>query len=56
MSIAREEQMSINCQWLIDKIDEIHDCLCPDELGTWQQRAEQAVRAAQRVVTPTRQA
>lgn len=44
----RADQLSVNCQWLIDKIDRIHQALCPRQFGTWQQRAEQAVEAAER--------
>jgi hypothetical protein len=43
----RAEQLALNCRWLIEKIDIIHSCLCPGQNGTWQQRAEQAVIAAQ---------
>ena len=45
----RSDQLGINCRWLIDKIDRIHRILCPDQCGTWQQRAEQAVEAAERL-------
>lgn len=40
------EQMSRNVKWLIEQIDTIHNNLCPDHHGTWQQRAEQAVLAS----------
>lgn len=42
----RAEQLSKNCRWLINQIDQIHMALCPGELGTWQDRARQAVAAA----------
>lgn len=42
----RVEQLSRNCKWLIGQIDQIHAALCPGELGTWQDRAKQAVAAA----------
>ena len=45
----RADQLGINYTWLIDKIDRIHAALCPDAMGTWQQRAEQAVKAAERL-------
>lgn len=45
----RADQLGINCRWLIDKIDRIHQALCPGQCGTWQQRAEQAVEAAERI-------
>jgi hypothetical protein len=45
----RADQLGINCRWLIDKVDRIHRALCPDQCGTWQQRAEQAVEAAQAI-------
>ena len=43
----RADQLGVNCMWLIDKIDRIHAALCPGRSGTWQQRAEQAVEAAE---------
>ena len=43
----RAEQLSLNCRWLIDKIDKIFYAICrPDQIGTWQQRAEIAVLEA----------
>lgn len=47
----RLKQMEINCQWLIDITDRIHDALCPDQCGTWQERAKQAVEAAERLAS-----
>ena len=44
------EQMGINVQWLIERIDNIHKMLCPSQFGTWQQRAEQAELAAAQFV------
>ena len=43
----RADQLGLNCSWLIDKIDRIHAAMCPGQHGTWQQRAEQAVKAAE---------
>lgn len=43
----RVDQLALNCKWLVDKIDRIHAALCPGQHGTWQQRAEQAVKAAE---------
>lgn len=43
------DQMNANCRWLIGQIDRIHDALCPEKNGTWQQRAQQAVEAAEEV-------
>ena len=43
-----KEQQDINVRWLVAQIDRIHNALCPDQMGTWQQRAEQAVAAAER--------
>jgi hypothetical protein len=45
----RAEQLGINCRWLIEKIDRIHRALCRGQYGTWQQRVEQAVEAAERL-------
>lgn len=49
MQKMRIKQLEINCKWLTDKMDIIHSCLCsgPRQNGTWQQRAEHAVKAAQ---------
>ena len=33
-------QLDLNCKWLISQIDQIHQALCPGQLVTWQQRAE----------------
>ena len=46
---SHTEQQDINVRWLVDKIDRIHYALCPDEMGTWQIRAEQAAKAAERL-------
>ena len=53
--LARENQpgtgeidrvlLSVACR----VIDQIHDALCPGHTGTWQQRAEEAVRVAQMI-------
>ena len=42
-------QSGINSRWLIAQIEKIHAVLCPGETGTWQQRVEQAVKAAERL-------
>ena len=42
----RADQLGVNCQWLVAQLDEIHDALCPDHIGTWQSRAQNAVEAA----------
>ena len=44
----RIKQLSLNADWLRERIDEIHAALCPGQNGTWQQRAEQAVTAAKK--------
>ena len=41
----RADQLGVNCHWLIARIDEIFSILCPDKLGTWQYRADEAVKA-----------
>jgi len=46
---ARAEQLALNLHWLIARIDVIHECLCPKQYGSWQQRAEQAVLAARKL-------
>ena len=47
----RLKQMEINCRWLMDITDRIHDALCPGQYGTWQDRAKQAVEAAERLAS-----
>lgn len=42
----RADQMSVNFNWLLEKMDLVHESLCPGRIGTWQQRAEQVVEAA----------
>jgi hypothetical protein len=45
----RAEQLARNVRWLIGRLDAIHDCLCPLQWGTWQERADQSVEAAKKV-------
>ena len=47
----RLKQMETNTHWLINQIDAIHFALCPDQNGTWQQRAEQSVKAARAIAS-----
>lgn len=35
------DQLTVNQNWLMEKFDLLHDMLCPDKTGTWQQRVEQ---------------
>ena len=42
-------QMRNNFNFLMQCIDDIHAALCPDDCGTWQMRAEQAVKAAKAI-------
>jgi hypothetical protein len=39
-------QLSTNCRWLIAQMDTVFYALCPNKIGTWQQRAEMAAQAA----------
>jgi len=40
----RAEQLGLNCRWLIGQLDAVFYEFCPpNEIGTWQQRAERAV-------------
>ncbi len=41
--------MSLNFNWLLARMDEAHDHLCPGRIGTWQQRAEQVAEAAKAI-------
>ena len=49
MEHQRAEQLALNCRWLIGITDAICRELCPDKIGTWQQRAEYARDAAQEI-------
>jgi hypothetical protein len=47
VDVSRQaEQLHLNCKWLIEKTDAIFYALCPNKIGTWQQRAEMAAQAA----------
>ncbi len=46
----RYEQLIFNCRWLIEQIDKIHTAICPNENGTWQERANQAVAASTKLM------
>ena len=46
---ARADQLSVNCHWLIEKMDSIHFSLCPDVNGSWKDRATQCVDAAMKL-------
>jgi len=39
-------QQNTNLMWLIDVINEAHGALCPEQTGTWQQKAIQVLEAA----------
>ena len=43
------EQMSANCNWLIEMIDKIHASLCTCEVATCQDKAKQCVQAAEKL-------
>jgi hypothetical protein len=45
----RADHLALNNRWLVERLDRIHDALCPEHSGTWQQRAEKAVEAAEAV-------
>lgn len=51
----RADQLGLNCDWLIEKVDRIHAALCPNKMGTWQKRAEQAVEAAEKIAKERKQ-
>lgn len=40
------KRLVYNIRWLSERINEIHDALCPEKQGNWQDRARQAVNAA----------
>ena len=44
-------QMRNNFNFLMSAIDQIHDALCPDKIGTWQMRTEQTIAAAKALVS-----
>ena len=38
-------QITCNFNYLMNHFEELHDLLCPDELGTWQESVEQVMAA-----------
>lgn len=40
-TMKQMKQFEINAKWLINIIDSVHDYLCPNQYGTWQDRAKQ---------------
>ena len=40
------KQLKINEHFILDAVDQIHDCICPGKDGDWQARARQAVQEA----------
>jgi len=46
------QQLEINNRFLLSRFDVVHDMLCPDHLGTWQQRVEATVKAAKKLRPP----
>lgn len=48
-------QNNVNVRWLIERLDRVHDALCQDKNGSWQQRADQVVEAAERIANPSHQ-
>jgi len=55
MSTEQHQQMTVNVLWLVGQIDRIHAALCPGQMGTWQERATQAVEAAERIAANAEQ-
>lgn len=49
LKINRIKQLSYNCKWLIEQIDQIHSVLCPGVIGTWQDRVRNTVFAAKEI-------
>jgi len=45
----RADRLGLNCKWLVEKFDCVHSALCSGENGTWQQRVEQVVVAAEAI-------
>ena len=44
---ARADQLGVNCRWLIDRLDRVCHALAPGYVGSWQDRANKAVEAAE---------
>jgi hypothetical protein len=45
----RLDQLNLNQKWLIERIDGIHEALCPGRIATWQERAIQAETVANKL-------
>lgn len=39
----QNKQLKINERWLIEQISIMHDLLCPNKIGTWQDRARHVI-------------
>ena len=46
---ARADQLGVNCRWLIDRLDRVCHALAPGYVGSWQDRANKAVEAAEAI-------
>lgn len=46
---ARADQLGVNCRWLIACTDRVCRALAPGYVGSWQDRANKAVEAAETV-------
>lgn len=53
---ARADQLWLNFKWVIERVERIHHALCPAQRGTWQQRLEQAVEAAEKLAAKSHDA
>ena len=42
-------QLETNQRFLLQAIDTIHQHLCPNQSGTWQDRVHQSIQAAQEI-------
>ena len=43
----RANQLAVNTKWLVEQFDKLHDILCPEHMGTWQQRVVKVVEVVE---------
>lgn len=43
----RADQIDTNFKYVFGILEKIHDNLCPNQYGTWQNRCEQALKASE---------
>ena len=45
----RANQAVVNFNWILNQMEIIHDNLCPEKFGTWQDRVNQIVEESKKM-------